>query len=193
MSEFKPRHEQLDHQPIFDPERELPTAEQAEPLRPGEVDPKAISEARETVEHVAPVNEASKIREQLKQTAEQPQPVSSKLVSDDLKQTNTRQAIVRLQRQESLPTRTFSRLVHQPVVRTISAVADKTVSRPSGLLGGGLVAFMGTSAYLYLANHIGFSYNYLVFLLLLAAGFALGLALELLVHLATASRRRAHD
>jgi hypothetical protein len=70
-----------------------------------------------------------------------------------------------------------------------SEAAGRTVSRPSGLLGGGLVAFLGTTGYLYLARHIGFTYNYLVFLLLLAGGFILGVSLELLVHLATGSRR----
>ena len=85
----------------------------------------------------------------------------------------------------------MSRVIHQPVVRVTSEAIGKTVSRPSGLLGGGLVALMGTSIYLYLANHLGFKYNYGVFLCLFVVGFGLGLVLELAVYLATASRRKA--
>jgi len=45
------------------------------------------------------------------------------------------------------------------------------------LLGGGILALLGTSSYLYLAKHIGFTYNYSVFLILFFGGFILGLSL----------------
>jgi hypothetical protein len=79
--------------------------------------------------------------------------------------------------------RGLSKLIHQPAVRAVSEVGAKTVSRPSGLLGGGLLAFLGSSTYLFMTKYIGFRYNYLVFLLLFVGGFVLGLVLELLVRL----------
>ena len=96
-----------------------------------------------------------------------------------------------LQRKESAPARSLSRVIHQPVVRLVSDVAGKTISRPSGLLGGGVVAFLGSSVYLYLAYHVGFTYRPTVFLLLLVAGFAVGIVLELLIRLIRRSQTSA--
>jgi glycogen synthase len=112
------------------------------------------------------------------------------MINKELKDVTLRRELQHIQRHESPVVRRFSRLVHQPAIRVVSETAGKTVSRPSGLLGGGLVAFLGTSTYLYLANHIGFTYNSGVFIALFAGGFILGLCLELAVHLATASRRK---
>jgi hypothetical protein len=75
-----------------------------------------------------------------------------------------------------------SKIIHNPVVRSISEVSSKTISRPSGLLGGGIVAFLGSGAYYYLTKHIGLRYNYLLFTLLFIAGFIVGLAIELGVY-----------
>lgn len=83
-----------------------------------------------------------------------------------------------IQRKESAPARALSKLIHQPVVSKTSEVAGKTISRPSGLLGGGIFAFLGTSTYLYLAYHIGFTYQPTVYLVLLVVGFALGILAE---------------
>lgn len=58
----------------------------------------------------------------------------------------------------------MSKVIHQPVVRNVSEAAGKTVSRPSGLLGGSLMAFIGTSAYFYLAANQGFKYIIMLFL-----------------------------
>lgn len=76
----------------------------------------------------------------------------------------------------------FSKLIHQPLVSRVSESAAKTVNRPSGMLGGGIAAFVGSLLYLYLAHRIGFTYNYLLFLLFFAGGFLLGLAFEYAVY-----------
>jgi len=75
------------------------------------------------------------------------------------------------------------------VVRITSEAASKTISRPSGLLGGGLMAFAGSLVYLYLAKHIGFRYNYLLFTLLFVGGFAVGLCLEVIIWLVSRQRK----
>ena len=76
-------------------------------------------------------------------------------------------------------------------MQAASDALGKTVTRPSGLLGGGLVAFLGSGSYLYLAKHIGFQYNYFVSTVLFVIGFAIGLGLELAVWFATKSHRES--
>jgi hypothetical protein len=174
------------------PEVMLPTAEKAEPLRPGEADPaKALKEARATVDETNRSEAQPNPLEALQASEKASQAMEPRRINRELKQITLRRELQQIQRKLPLPQRALSKVIHQPVVRAASAVAGQTISRPSGLLGGGLVAFLGTSGYLYLARHIGFTYNYLVFLLLLAGGFLLGLVLELLVYLALGSRRRA--
>jgi hypothetical protein len=76
-----------------------------------------------------------------------------------------------------------SKIIHQPIIRSISETSSKTITRPSGLLGGGITAFLGTSIYVYLTKHIGLKYNYSIFLLFLIGGFFLGVFLEIIVRL----------
>lgn len=76
-----------------------------------------------------------------------------------------------------------SKIIHQPLIRSVSEVSSKTITRPSGLLGGGIVAFLGTGTYLYYTKHIGLKYNYTIFLLLLVGGFIIGLLLEALIRM----------
>ena len=116
-----------------------------------------------------------------------------RVIDRELKRANLRQGIKQVQRQLPVQQRALSRVIHAPAIRALSETAAKSISRPSGLLGGGLVAFIGSSGYLYLAKHNGSRYNYFIFLLLFAAGFVVGLVLELCVYLATASARRHHD
>lgn len=82
----------------------------------------------------------------------------------------------------SAPDKLGSKIIHNPVIRNISEVSSKTISRPSGLLGGGIVAFLGSAAYYYLTEHIGLQYNYLLFAIFFVGGFIVGLIIELGIH-----------
>lgn len=113
------------------------------------------------------------------------------LITPDLKKATKTRQLKQIQRQLKPTDKVLSKVIHQPVIRTISEGASRTVSRPSGLLGGGLVAFVGTSAYLYFTKHIGLRYNYLIFAMLFIGGFAIGLILEFLVWSFSARRRRS--
>lgn len=175
----------------------LPTAEQAEPLRPGEADPaktpdnqaEALEAARAELEATARSETQPNPLEALKAAENEPGEHASQSVNQELRHITLRRELQRIRRQLPRQQRLLSHVIHQPVVRAVSQAAGQTVTRPSGLLGGGLVAFLGTTAYFYLAAHLGFTYNYLVFLVLLGGGFVLGVALEFLVYLATRSRR----
>jgi hypothetical protein len=190
MSEYFPNHHEALPPPGGKVERLLPTAEQAEPLRRGEADPqKLAAEARHSIEQS--VGRDNPL-ERLQASENAAQPSQSAHINSELKSITLRRELQSIRRRLPAPQRALSKVIHQPVVRMVSEAAGKSVSRPSGLLGGGLVAFLGSSGYLYLARHDGFAYNYGVFLTLFVVGFFFGLILEYAVYLATL-RQRAHD
>jgi len=185
MSEHLPTIEQHEAwQPSPEQLPELPTAHETQPVQPGEViDPHLRAEhARSDIEQS--VGRDNPL-ERLQASEKAAQPAVPTHINRELKGITLRRELQQLRRQLPAPQRALSKFVHQPIIRAVSEGAAKTVSRPSGLLGGGLVAFMGTSGYLYLARHQGFTYNYAVFLVLFVGGFALGLILEFFVHLVT--------
>ncbi|MDB5175888.1 MAG: hypothetical protein JWM81_746 [Candidatus Saccharibacteria bacterium] len=193
MSEFAPNTNEKEPQPISRAELTLPTAEQAEALRPGEKDPldallakqEDVAEAaRDTVEQIS--NEDPRERFQALQDAAQP--VQQVIIDTKL---SFRQTMQSVHRRQSKAVAAVSSALHNPIVSTVSDAAGKTVSRPSGLAGGGLMALLGTSGYLYMAKHYGFSYNYFVFLALFVAGFGVGLVIELLTWAAVSRRKTA--
>lgn len=85
--------------------------------------------------------------------------------------------------QQKLPTkrsRAFSRIIHQPVIESVSEVASKTVFRPSVTLGAGLGAFLGGSIIYFVARHYGFTLSGSEFILAGVAGAGIGIVMELL-------------
>lgn len=103
-------------------------------------------------------------------------------VNRELKAESFRRTLNRTRKHLSKPQRALSKAVHQPVVDALSKVGEKTIARPTGLLTGSIIALAGSSYLLYSAKHYGYQYNYLTVILLFAAGYALGLVIELLAH-----------
>ena len=103
-------------------------------------------------------------------------------IDRSVKEAARRRVMRRVQRQLRPDERLLSKFTHNPVVDAASRAAEKTVARPSGLLGGSIFAFVGSSAYLWIARHYGYEYNYLLFLILVIGGFGLGMLAELLLH-----------
>ncbi|MDB5186093.1 MAG: hypothetical protein JWL85_616 [Candidatus Saccharibacteria bacterium] len=101
----------------------------------------------------------------------------------ELKTKSFKRSMQRIRSQLSLPERTFSKVVHQPMVDRISETAGKTITRPSGILGGGIAALIGSAYLLYITKYYGFEYNYSVFIVLFATGFFAGLLIELVYRL----------
>jgi hypothetical protein len=110
-------------------------------------------------------------------------------INQELKRITLQRELSQLRRKLPATERLLSRVIHQPTIRQLSEATGQSLTRPSGLLGGGLLAFLGSSTYLYLARHIGFTYNYSIFWLLFIGGFIFGIGLEMLVWLLTARRR----
>lgn len=195
MSEIAPTIEAGPDYSKLKNEKLLPTAAQAEKLRPGEADPeksKAETLAEARMDIVESAQESRAVVEALRTASEETSPANHPMqINRELKSITLKRELNQVQRKLPARKRALSKVIHQPTVRAISESAGKTVSRPSGLLGGGLVAFLGTSSYLYLAKHLGFEYNSFVFLALFAGGFVFGLALELVVHMATLKHRES--
>jgi hypothetical protein len=161
----------------------LPTAEQAEPLRQGEQDPaQALIEARTLAQETAQSKTQLNPIERLQAAEKASEAPSHNEINQELRSISLNRELRQIQRKLPATQRAFSRIANQPLVNSISEPLGATFNRPSGLLGGGLLAFLGTSSYLYIAKHQGFAYNYFIFLLLFVGGFMVGLTLELLIH-----------
>ena len=106
---------------------------------------------------------------------------ASTYVSEELKAMGGRRVLTNVRMHMRRPARVFSKAIHQPVVERISEAAAPTIARPSGILGGGIAALVGSGTLLYITKHYGYRYNYLVFIILFVGGFIAGMAIELLV------------
>jgi hypothetical protein len=106
-------------------------------------------------------------------------PANRPPASKDLRKISLGKELVHIRNKLKPADRAGSKLIHNPLVKNISEVSAKTITRPSGLLGGGIFAFLGSGLYYYLTKHVGLKYNYLLFLLLFVGGFILGLIIEL--------------
>lgn len=106
-----------------------------------------------------------------------------------LKQQSYTQTLGRIRQRLTAPEKAFSRLSHNKTVDTVSSGLAKTVARPSGILGGGIFALLGSSIVLYMAKKYGFEYNFSLFFLLLGGGFLTGIVIELITKAISKARR----
>lgn len=113
-------------------------------------------------------------------------------VQHSMKANAYERTLSRAQQKLSAPARSFSRIVHSPVVDKFSEIGASTVARPSGLLGGSICAFVGSVILLYYSKHYGFKYNYMFLFLLFALGFIVGAVIELLVWFLYSRKRNYH-
>ena len=100
------------------------------------------------------------------------------LVNKQLKDMAFSRSMTRVRKKLSVPSRTFSKVIHAPVVDKSSEFIGKTIARPTSMLTGAFVAFVGTSALLWITRHYGYEYNYLLVILLFVGGAILGASIE---------------
>jgi translation elongation factor EF-G len=101
-------------------------------------------------------------------------------INYELKEIAYQRILKRARRHLPTYSRAMSRVIHQPLVDNVSEVVGKTVGRPSGIIGGGLMALVGTTIYYVLTRHFGYSYNPFVFLFLMIVGFIIGWSSEVI-------------
>jgi hypothetical protein len=162
VEHHKPNHEHLEHQPK-NHEKELTHAEKSHGKK-------------EHVEHLTKKVEQQAIsREKIAHT-EKEQPKQHPVIANkQLKDMAFIRAMTRVRKKLPAPSRAFSKIAHNSAVDRISETTGKTIARPSGLIAGSFIAFVGTSALLWITRYYGYEYNYLVALLLFAGGMMLGL------------------
>ncbi len=97
----------------------------------------------------------------------------------ELKQQAYRRTIKKAQSHLRGPEKSFSKAIHNPTVERVSDVAAKTIARPSGFLLGSICAFIASSIILYISKRSGFTYNYLLFVIVFAGGYVVGVIIEL--------------
>jgi hypothetical protein len=154
-------------------EKELSTAEKEHGSK------EHIEAIRNKVEQQAPIKQ-----EQNHSEKEQPKhhPV---LVNKQLKDMAFSRTMTRTRKKLSAPSRTFSKIVHVSAIEKSSEFVGKTIARPSSMLAGAFIAFVGTSALLWATKYYGYKYNYLLVILLFIGGAIAGIAIETLWRIRT--------
>jgi hypothetical protein len=181
MSEHAPQHEQ--HEKFVAKEETEPRREAAPEHQPRH------EQEQPSVEKLAHhAKQEAVVAKELVSHEKGRTPQSELFVTQELKQQTWNRGITRIRKHLSTPSRAFSKVIHQPVVDSVSRVSEKTVARPSGLLTGAICAFIGSSAFLWIARHYGFTYNYFLFVLFFAGGFIVGLIIEAFMSLLRKSK-----
>jgi len=108
---------------------------------------------------------------------------SQNMVNRELKKLTFQRTLTRVRKQLKPSERLLSKTIHQPAIDKISELTGQTIARPSGLLGGGLFALLGSTFIFGLARHYGFEYNFLAFFILFLLGYLAGLLVELALKL----------
>lgn len=157
----------------FEKLNEAAAEKRREAAEKAEAKKKSLELIRKNIEEAAASKEQMEVN-QLEKEVEH----SVLKASGQLKNIAVKQRIREVQRKETPAVRTFSKVVHQPVVEEISNIAESTVARPSGLLVGGIVSVISSLVVLYISRHYGYEYNFMIGLLGFAGGFVLGLILE---------------
>jgi hypothetical protein len=174
MSEHLPHHEQhekFEAKPDTEPRREA--APEHQPRHEKKLEP-----VEKLAQHA---KEEAVVGKDLVGHEKQRPAQSDLYVTKELKQQTWNRSMTRVRKHLSTPSKAFSKVIHQPVVDSVSRVSEKTVARPSGFLMGSIFAFLGSSVFLWVSRHYGFTYNYLLFFLFFIVGFAVGLLVEALL------------
>ena len=100
------------------------------------------------------------------------------LVNKQLKDMAFSRSMTRVRKKLPAPSRAFSKVIHNSAVDKSSEFIGKTIARPTSMLTGAFVAFVGTSALLWITRHYGYEYNYLLVILLFVGGAILGASIE---------------
>jgi hypothetical protein len=133
----------------------------------------ALDQIRHSIDKQALAAEKSHVEQ------EQQQPTQH--VTKELKNIQYKETMRYVRRHLSKRERKFSSFIHAPSVEKLSEVSAKTIARPSGLLGGGFLALVGSITVLYFARKYGFEVPNSLFMALFILGFATGLLAELVM------------
>lgn len=132
-----------------------------------------LNEAREKVEKLA------QHQENKYHKTEKEQHTFSPATKGRQKKLAFKQTMQHTQAELKPASKTFSKIIHQPVIEKASDIASKTVFRPSLTLGAALGAFIGGSLFYGFAKYFGFSLSGTEFIFCGFIGAVVGLIWEL--------------
>ena len=176
--------EKLHNSHEHSPQQPELTSQQHEALK--EINEKAKNARHEHAENIEHIRakaeiEATSSEDTFEQTTSKNEKDRPTFMNRELKTMAYQRTMKRIRRQLPAPARVLSSILHQPVIESTSEFASKTLARPSGILAGGIFAFIGSSVFLWASRHYGYEYNFLLFALLFVGGFFVGLIVEMLL------------
>jgi hypothetical protein len=83
-----------------------------------------------------------------------------------------------IQKDMKVPSRTFSKIIHNPAVEKTSEVVGSTIARPNSILAGSLAALILTGIVYLVANNYGYELSGFEFIGAFIIGWALGLIID---------------
>lgn len=101
------------------------------------------------------------------------------------KQRAFKQTLTRVQAEMNTPARTFSKLIHSPVVEKTSDVVANTAARPNAILTGSVMAFILLSIVYLVGRRYGYQLSGFEMIAAYGFGWALGLLADYLKIMAT--------
>jgi hypothetical protein len=101
-----------------------------------------------------------------------------KKATKDQKKTEYKKTMKEIQKEMTPAERTFSKVIHNPVVEKTSEVAGATVARPAALLAGSLTAFILVSLVYIVAKYFGYPLSGAESIIAFAIGWVLGLLID---------------
>lgn len=104
------------------------------------------------------------------------------------KDASYQQTMNHIQAKMKAPSRTFSKVIHNPVVEKVSDAAGSTIARPNAILFGGLFAFLGVLGLYALARHIGFALSGFETIAMFIIGWIIGILVDFFRTMITGKR-----
>lgn len=153
------------------------------------------AEAQNNTEPNIYAEKIERIRSAIEQEAQSPEAVidmpkdnvephsNHHYITKKIKATQYKQTIKELQSSLTPGQKRFSTIIHRPIIERASEIGAQTIARPTGIIGGALVALIGSAVIMYIARHIGFEVPQTIFIVLFVTGFLGGVITEALIRL----------
>lgn len=105
--------------------------------------------------------------------------VNPSYIGKSLRDNSLKQVLTRTRKRLPFDQKVLSKIVHGPIIDTVSEVSGKTVARPSGLAMGGAFSLVTSLFVLWASYFFGYEYNFLVGIMAFVGGFFVSLIIEL--------------
>ncbi len=109
--------------------------------------------------------------------------IKNSLIPQEVAKFQAKQNLRNVRKDLGTTDRIISKIIHSPVLDKLSEKSSSSVVRPSGILGGSILAFLGSLSYLIFVKYVGITYNYLFFFGFFIIGFIVGIIIEFILKL----------